>query len=53
MDDQTLHIRIPRKWMRIALIVGVTALVVAPLTAVATHVFDDVPNSHTFHNDIA
>lgn len=53
MDDQSLHIRIPRKWMRIALIVGVTALVVAPLTAVATHTFDDVPNSHTFHNDIA
>ena len=30
----------------------VTALVVAPLTAVASHGFDDVPNSHTFHEDI-
>lgn len=30
----------------------VTALVVAPLTAVASHGFSDVPNSHTFHEDI-
>jgi len=34
------------------MIVGVTALVVAPLTAVATHSFDDVPNTNTFHDDI-
>lgn len=29
-----------------------TALIVAPLTAVASHRFSDVPNNHTFHSDI-
>ena len=28
-------------------------MIVAPLTAVATHSFDDVPNDNTFHDDIA
>ena len=31
----------------------VTALIVAPLTAVATHSLDDVANDNTFHEDIA
>jgi hypothetical protein len=52
MDDKSLNIRVPRRWVRIALIVGVTALVVAPLTAVASHSFTDVPDTHTFHEDI-
>lgn len=52
MDQQSYNIRVPRRWVRIAMIVGVTALIVAPLTAVAMHSFDDVPNTHTFHNDI-
>lgn len=52
MDGKTLTIRVPRKWVRIAMIVGVTALVVAPLTAVASHSFTDVPDSQTFHDDI-
>ena len=52
MDDLSFTIRVPRRWVRISMIVGVTALIVAPLTAIATHSFNDVPNSHTFHNDI-
>jgi hypothetical protein len=52
MDNKSVTIRVPRKWVRIAMIVGVTALVVAPLTAVASHSFTDVPDNQTFHEDI-
>jgi hypothetical protein len=52
MDNKSSTIRVPRKWVRIAMIVGVTALVVAPLTAVASHSFTDVPDTQTFHDDI-
>lgn len=52
MDNESYNIRVPKRWARIALIVGVVALIVAPLTAVATHTFNDVPGSHTFHSDI-
>jgi len=52
MDTKSYNIRVPKRWARIALIVGVTALIVAPLTAVATDAFSDVPNSHTHHGDI-
>ncbi|HEX6220954.1 MAG TPA: S-layer homology domain-containing protein [Acidimicrobiia bacterium] len=47
------NIRVPKRWARLAAILGVVALIAAPLTAVAAHSFDDVPNSHTFHEDIA
>ncbi|HEX6221032.1 MAG TPA: S-layer homology domain-containing protein, partial [Acidimicrobiia bacterium] len=47
------NIRVPKRWTRLAAIVGVLALIAAPMTALATHSFDDVPNSHTFHGDIA
>ncbi len=30
-----------------------TAAIVAPLAAVASHSFTDVPNTNTFHEDIA
>lgn len=53
MDTKSYTIRVPKRWARIAMIVGVTTLIVAPLTAVATHSFDDVPNDNTFHDDIA
>jgi len=53
MDDKSYTIRLPKRWARIAMVVGVTALIVAPLTAVATHSFNDVPNDNTFHEDIA
>lgn len=53
MDDKSFNIRVPKKWARVALIVTVTALVVAPLTAIASHSFTDVADSNTFHADIA
>jgi hypothetical protein len=53
MDDKSFTIRVSKRWVRISMIVAATALIVAPLTAIATHTFNDVPNSHTFHNDIA
>jgi hypothetical protein len=43
---------LPRRWTRLALTALVVALIVAPLTAVAGHGFNDVPSSHTFHEDI-
>lgn len=52
MDNKSFTIRVPKRWVRISMIVGVTALIVAPLTAIATHTFNDVPNTHTFHADI-
>ena len=52
MDNPSYNIRVPKRWARIAAIVGVLALIVAPLTAVATHSFDDVSNDNTFHADI-
>jgi hypothetical protein len=52
MDNKSYTIRVPKRWGRIAAIVGVLALIVAPLTAVATHSFDDVSNDNTFHEDI-
>jgi len=53
MDAKSFNIRVPKRWVRVAMIVGATALIVAPLTAIAMHNFDDVPNSNTFHADIA
>lgn len=53
MDDKAFHIRVPKRWIRVGLIVAVTALIVAPLTAIASHSFTDVPDGNTFHDDIA
>jgi hypothetical protein len=52
MDDKSYTIRIRKRWLRTALVVAATALTVAPLTAVASHSFTDVPDSNTFHSDI-
>lgn len=52
MDDKSYNIRVSKRGTRLALTVLVTALIVAPLTAVASHQFTDVPDSHTFHADI-
>lgn len=52
MDNMSYTVRIPKRWIRVALIVAATALIVAPLTAVATHSFSDVPNDNTFHGNI-
>lgn len=53
MDDKSYTVRVPKRWLRIGVTVGVTALIVAPLTAMASHSFGDVPDSNTFHEDIA
>ena len=52
MDNQSFTVRVPKSWVRLGLVALVTALIVAPLTAVATHSFDDVPNDNSFHDDI-
>jgi hypothetical protein len=52
MDNKSYTVSVPKRSARIVLLVGVVALVVAPLTAVATHSFTDVPDTHTFHDDI-
>ena len=53
MDERSFVVRIPKRWMRVGLVALVTAIVVAPVTAFATHSFTDVPETNTFHNDIA
>ncbi|MGD2060274.1 MAG: S-layer homology domain-containing protein [Acidimicrobiia bacterium] len=53
MDDKSFNIRVPKKWARVGMVALVTALIVAPLTAIAAHTFTDVPDSNTFHEDIA
>ena len=53
MDEKSYTIRLPKRWVRTALVVLVTALIVAPLTAIAAHSFTDVPDDNTFHSDIA
>jgi hypothetical protein len=53
MADKTYTFRVKRRWVNVTMIVAVTALIVAPLTALASHQFTDVPDSHTFHADIS
>jgi hypothetical protein len=53
MKDQSPGLRMGNGWVQVALIAVVTALLVAPLTALATHSFTDVSDSNTFHDDIA
>lgn len=52
MDNTSYNIRVPKRWARVTMIVSVTALIVAPLTALATHTFNDVPDTNNFHADI-
>lgn len=53
MDDKSFNIRVPQEMGSGGMIVLVTALIVAPLTAIASHTFTDVPDNNTFHEDIA
>lgn len=53
MDDKSYTIRVSKRWVRAGMVVGVVALTVAPLSVLATHTFEDVAGSHTFHEDIA
>jgi len=52
MDTKSYNIRVPKRWARLTLIIGVVAMIAAPLAAVATDSFSDVPTSHTHHDDI-
>ena len=51
--DRFVTVRIPKRWLRIALVVAVTAAVVAPVSVFATDSFTDVPDSNNFSEDIA
>lgn len=50
--DKTFTLRIKARWVRIAALVAVTALVALPTAAVAGHRFVDVPDTNIFHDDI-
>lgn len=52
MSDRTYTIRLRARWVHLILVAAVTAAVVAPVAAWATHTFTDVPASHVFHEDI-
>jgi len=51
--DRFVIVRIPKRWLRIALVVAVTTAVIAPVSVFASHTFTDVPDSNVFHEDIA
>jgi hypothetical protein len=52
MSDRTYTINLRARWVHLVLVAAVTAAVVAPAAAWATHTFTDVPASHVFHEDI-
>jgi hypothetical protein len=39
--------------IKAALVLTLVAAIISPIAVSASHVFDDVPDSHTFHGDIA
>ena len=51
--EKHLTIRLPKRAIKAALVTLLVAAVVSPIAVSASHVFDDVPDDHTFHNDIA
>ncbi len=51
--DKHLTIRLPKRLIRAALVLMLAAVVIAPVAVSASHVFDDVDDSNTFHDDIA
>ena len=51
--DNHLTIRLPKRLIKATLVLALTAAVITPIAASASHVFDDVPDSNTFHEDIA
>ncbi len=52
MSDRPITITIRRRWLRLFLVVAVTAGVVAPVSVIAADRFTDVPTTNTFHADI-
>ncbi|MEA2003154.1 MAG: S-layer homology domain-containing protein, partial [Actinomycetota bacterium] len=51
--DQFVSIRIPRRWLRSAVVLLLIGAVLTPVAVVAAHQFTDVPDSNIFHDDIA
>ena len=50
--DRTITIRIKGTWLRYLAVILVTVLIAAPTAVWASHGFNDVPDSNTFHSDI-
>jgi len=50
--DRTITIRIKGTWLRYLAVILVTVLIAAPTAVWASHGFNDVPDSNTFHADI-
>ena len=53
MTNDSFTLRVRKSWVRMALVVAITAAVAAPIGAYAAHRFTDVPDTNIFHNDIA
>lgn len=53
MSNDLLTLRIRKTWVRLALVVLLTAAVAAPMGAMAAHRFTDVPDTNPFHDDIS
>ncbi|MFQ5517933.1 MAG: S-layer homology domain-containing protein, partial [Acidimicrobiia bacterium] len=51
--DRTFTLHIKARWLRVAALAALVAVVVVPTTAIASHRFADVPDSNTFHADIS
>lgn len=51
--DEFVAFRIRRRWVKVAAVAAVLAAFVAPVTAMAVDQFTDVPDTNTFHSDIA
>ncbi len=47
-----ITIRIPRRVLRTALILAISAFVIAPIAVSASHQFTDVPDTNVFHDNI-
>lgn len=50
--DRNLTIRVPRRLLRAFLVLSLAAVVIAPIAVSANDVFDDVPDTNTFYDDI-
>lgn len=51
--DNHLTIRLPKRLVKATLVLALVAAVISPIAVSASHVFDDVPDSNVFHEDIA
>ena len=52
MTDDHFRVDIPKSWVRRAVIALAVSMLLLPASAWASNVFQDVPGSNAFHNDI-